>query len=360
MKHYKQILTAVITIISVILSGTTVWAAGMVGTGSNRAMAPPSGAVDLIGLESHWYAFKYEFDSEEDEQPAEARVQLKILSGNLDFEVYTTDRFGPYEDDDDDPGPVGIGTSQYRGRNDDGNNVYNDSRLVWSGSARTTGIFYVIVQGRGSYTLDISGMTVSFPQWTRDNRDAFESQSQAPLPIENFGNIAQDEVSIVDSHIEPSGSTIPQETQMGEAPGYGPHSAITPTEGEVTLAPGEWRWYEFKYNYDNSDNENMPEHALATLKMEEADSIAFEVWTLEEVQLWSNNEEFEPVGKGTPMLTIDRKSDDDNDELVEDEQMLAWVGSAKASQKFYIIVKNQSHRAASYTLSVTGPAVSFY
>ena len=40
-----------------------------------------------------------------------------------------------------------------------------------------------------------------------------------------------------------------------EDPGYGPESALTPSDDWRSLAPGEVRWYTFHYDYDQIADE---------------------------------------------------------------------------------------------------------
>ncbi|MCB0062699.1 MAG: hypothetical protein KDE19_11310, partial [Caldilineaceae bacterium] len=135
--------------------------------------------------------------------------------------------------------------------------------------------------------------------------------------------------------------------------GSGPENALTPTGEQVTLDAGEWRWYTFEYASD-SDGDTEPSEAIAELQMTEPGSIDFEVWTQDDIRRWRNGEDFSPTGAGTPAFTGEEDGTDQRN-----RSLLRWVGSGEATVQYYIIVQNQTDSQASYSLTVTGPTVSF-
>ena len=80
------------------------------------------------------------------------------------------------------------------------------------------------------------------------------------------------------------------------------------------------------------------------------------------------NDRTQPVGYGTVMtkgtvhqsdITDGPFADKDKGEAITDAQTLVWVGGATASDTYYVVVKNNTDTAANYTISVSGPDVSF-
>lgn len=97
-----------------------------------------------------------------------------------------------------------------------------------------------------------------------------------------------------------------------------------------------------------------------------ASCVSFDVWTLERLQTPQHNsqdknnknDKIAPVGRGTPdgkgNVRVDGVQQD-----VTDAQLLSWAGSAATSDTYYIVVKNRTNAACSYSLSISGPDVSF-
>jgi hypothetical protein len=150
------------------------------------------------------------------------------------------------------------------------------------------------------------------------------------------------------------------------APTYSFGTAAGPGSGWIQIEPQTSNWFKFKYDYDNSDSDNEPTQALVNLKMEQAGCVSFEVWTpgrLRDPQHAdqeqnSRNDRVTPVGAGTPYskgsVTVDGEERAQLDVL-----NLTWAGSATASDTYYIVVKNKTNAACNYSLSISGPDVSF-
>ena len=145
--------------------------------------------------------------------------------------------------------------------------------------------------------------------------------------------------------------TLSLHAQDTAAGGTGPENALVPNTERTVLDPGETRWYTFLYD-EGADGDNEPSDALAELEMDRPGSIDFEVWTEDDVRMWRNGEDFNPTGAGT--AAFDPDSDDNRD-----RSRLTWVGSGAATTTWYIVVSNESDRAAAFSLSVTGPDVYF-
>jgi hypothetical protein len=158
------------------------------------------------------------------------------------------------------------------------------------------------------------------------------------------------------------------------APATGMTEAAGPLPGWVTVAPGATQWYRFKYSYDNSDKDNVPAQAIVEMRLAQPGKVTFEVWTpgrlnapLRDPDKKHEEGTFrEPVGLGTPRFIesvrhwegprLHRHTDYTD---VYDMTHLIWAGSAKASDTYYIVVKNKGAEPASYQLTVSGPTVSY-
>lgn len=143
-----------------------------------------------------------------------------------------------------------------------------------------------------------------------------------------------------------------------------------PLEGWVELAPKAGHWYKIKYDYDDSDDDNEPTQAVVQLEMEAPGAVRFEVWTRARLNapLPSDDDEDEgtvrePVGRGTPVQIDEEvvKLDDGTKEKrdVFDTLTLQWVGGGKATETYYIFVRNPTDQPVRYMLSASGPDVSF-
>lgn len=144
-----------------------------------------------------------------------------------------------------------------------------------------------------------------------------------------------------------------------------------PTSGPIQIAAQSSQWFKFKYTYDNSDTDNDPTEAQVVLKTDQAGAVSFEVWTQGRMQhpqydaddVDHENGKVTPVGEGTPVLEeIIRERNDDgtiDEENVFDEQTLVWAGSQKATETFYVLVKNTSDAPVTYTISISGSDVSY-
>ncbi|MCX6048119.1 MAG: hypothetical protein NT075_23720 [Chloroflexi bacterium] len=149
-------------------------------------------------------------------------------------------------------------------------------------------------------------------------------------------------------------------------PGTGMGAAAGPLSGSVAIAAKTSQWYKFKYSFDeNADKEAT--NAIVQLKMENP-GLSFEVWTLGRLNAPlpdadddSSHLTRTPVGAGTPVTKFVDDDDDTNNNptQVQDATRLSWVGSAEATETYFIVVKNKKDTANSYTLSISGPDVSY-
>jgi hypothetical protein len=118
-----------------------------------------------------------------------------------------------------------------------------------------------------------------------------------------------------------------------EEPGYGPYSALSPSAGWTSLAPGESRWYTFHYDYDQMTD--IATEATVELQSQYEDTINFEIWTPRTVQHWINDDDtdtWNPVGAGTKL------SEQTGDDV--DDNTLVWTSEGSVSETYYVIVTN--------------------
>jgi hypothetical protein len=161
-------------------------------------------------------------------------------------------------------------------------------------------------------------------------------------------------------------------TAANPQPSTAPEQAGAPIAGWVELGPKQGHWFKFKYDYDNSDDDNDPTQAFVTLEMDVPGAVRFEVWTRARLnaplRIDDDDEDAqgtfrEPVGVGTP-LKIDEETVKTDHGLKEqrdvfDATTLQWVGGQRASETFYVFVKNTSDQPVRYSLTISGSGVSF-
>jgi hypothetical protein len=148
------------------------------------------------------------------------------------------------------------------------------------------------------------------------------------------------------------GFTAVAPAMAAEDPGYGPESALTPSDSWSSLAPGEVRWYTFHYDYDQIADEAT--ETIVELKSQYEDAVGFEVWTPRTVQHWVNGDDtdtWNPVGAGSKL------SEQTGDE--SDDATLLWVSNGTVSETYYVIVTNARDSENAYNLSISGVDVSF-
>jgi len=179
----------------------------------------------------------------------------------------------------------------------------------------------------------------------------------------------------------------PVAAQTTPQPATNRESAGAPLTTAVTIAPENVHWYKFKYSYD-SDSGQDPSEATVLLKMSAESCVGFDVETPGTLAAPAQDgKKHEPIGRGSPLTKkvadfdpanaaesaqeaedTNENGQIDKDEnpyydkehgVVKNEQTLVWVGSARAKETFYIVVKNQSTATCAYNLSISGPTVSF-
>jgi hypothetical protein len=155
-------------------------------------------------------------------------------------------------------------------------------------------------------------------------------------------------------------------------PATGRADAGAPGPGWISLAPGSSHWYKFHYDYDDSDE---PPQAFVVVKMEMPDALTFTIETPGNLARpkWDEDGNFRnPVGVGSLTLLkahnhdgtsaeIEAELDGQNEHgfYVEDDMVLSWAGSAKASDTYYVIVTNNHNHPCAYKIAISGKTVSY-
>lgn len=321
--------------------------------GATAIVTPTGDWLELLPSESHLYQFNYDFIEDDGDVLSEAIVEVEMGSeDSVSFEIYTPTEIEAWANGEDlESMGVGAPLSNFT------NNDDHDTRLIWANRSEGSNTYYVVVENNRSdiasyYEIDITGNGVSFPQAAEDvtAQDTADEEAAAIADVANAevtGDVTEEAEALVAE--APAADLVEQVAEM--TGGYGPEDAVAPMEGEVTLAAGETRWYTFKYDYDDSDS---PSQAIAVLEMEMPESVSFEVWTQDTIREWVNGEEYDAIGAGTPIQTLNDDGDTDSD-----LDTLQWVGSSKASGQYYIVVANDSNQAATFSLTVSGEDVKF-
>lgn len=325
------------------------------GDGPGNAVSPSNSIVSIAPGSSQWYLFRsqrpvnVEENTDEDNEdvvtnPNDATIDatVRVQSGAVDFEVWSSDDLNNWINDEDFD-PTGIGTV---------NEFMNGDPLFWQGSFQGNNNYYLIVKNRGLepafYSLNITG-DVSFPSQlsldsTSPTAPVAMAQTQQPVMSEEMGLTV--DTTAASTPAEPA-MTTEEPTMMAEM-GSGPESARQPVSGVVNIAPGQSQWYSFRaqkpVDVEEDDEAVVTDPTLATIDAVlrvQSGNVSFEVWSKDDLNNWRNDEDFNPTGAGTP------------NEFISGEP-LSWQGTFENNDVYYLIVKNWGMEPASYSLDITG------
>lgn len=328
---------------------------GTPGDGPATAVMPSSGPVRIEPGKWQWYVFRSQVPQNVEDSgadvvtsPSDATIDavLRVQSGHVDFEVWSTDDLNRRNETDFDP--TGAGTV---------NEFMPGDPLSWQGSFDGNNNYYLIVKNRGSdaatYSLDITG-DVRFPSTLALNTDLQSAPIAAAQPdqsVMSTGELAltvdtPTQAAASDATATESAMTTPETTNVVLA--NGPESAVAPSSGTVQIAPGTWQWYSFRpqipFGAEEDETAVVTDPTDATIDAvlrEHSGNVDFEVWSAEDLNDWRNSVDFEPTGAGTV-----------NEFITGDP--LSWQGSFERGGTYYLIVKNHSSEPATYALSITG------
>lgn len=271
---------------------------------------------------SHTIEIHYDAIAENGNVVSEAVVELEMGSTNsVAFDVYTANQYAKYAAGDD-VTPIGRGNL----KSEQTGNSFHNTKLLWANRTNSSETFHIRIKNRdagsSSYRIHIGGNGTTVK--------GMDAAMVAPS-VDN---------SVARSAVAADVKAAPSEAMIAD----GPDTAIGAAMNAGTLAAGETRWYTFKYDYDHSSNKPAKD-ATVEVKMNEKDSVSFEVMTSEQVRQWALGEDISAVGAGSVFEDVDTT--------------LIWVGSAPASDRYYVLVENETDSPAGFNIEISGPTVSY-
>lgn len=273
---------------------------------------------------SHTIEVHYDAIEENGDIVSETVVELEMGSTNsVAFDVYTADQYVEFVAGED-VKPIGRGNL----KSDQTGNSFHNTKLLWANRTVSSETFHIRIKNRGagssSYRIHINGKGTSVK-----GMDAVAAAAPAA-----------ESASVARSAVAADVKAAPAEALIAD----GPDTAIGAAMNAGTLAAGETRWYTFKYDYDHSSDKPAKDATVA-VKMNEKDSVSFEVWTSEQVRQWALGEDISAVGAGSVFKDVDTT--------------LIWVGSAAASDRYYVLVENETDSPAGFNIEISGSTVSY-
>jgi len=301
-KLATRALATLLVVSMLVLPGAIVAFGAEGGTGPADALSPTGEWVPLTNGQQVWYAFKY------DGGDTAILVRMAVSPSNsATFSVWTPENVRKWAAGEK-PNPVGRGVKNDQFGGD----------LIWSGSFKFPGTYYVLVEQTGStagaYKLDVSGKGVSFPPAVAAPTAA--APATKPAAAEKAKPEAAEKAV-----------PAPAVTKAGT----GPDDALTPSGEWAPLAKGQQVWYALPQDGGGSK-------ILARMAVEPKNSATFKVLTPENVRLWAAGQKYDPVGRGA---TSDAYGGDQ-----------IWTGSFKIPGTYYIVVEQTGANEGGYKLSV--------
>lgn len=299
---------------------------------------PTGDWLEIKPDEKHMYEFSYDSFEQNDGYTSEAIVSVKSgAKDSVRFNVYSQSQIDEWQKGGD-LQPTGVGARL----SDSTRNAKDDVRVVWRSRSDASQYYYVVVENArpiaSYYEIKITGSGVALVK-TEAMLAEEQAAEEAAAEAAQAAGVTEESAAL---EVAPAGPL----TLEG---GTGPEDALAPpVDQEILLEPGETRWFTFRYYRDAGKDATQ---VVALLKMPIADTISFEIWNQDTVRKWANNEDFNPVGAGTPIGF--------GEDFGKDPKTLVWVSSAEAGQQYFLIVKNRSQETASFRLTVTGPNISY-
>jgi hypothetical protein len=288
------------------------------GSGPDQALPLPSDR-DYVLIEGQraWFAFQYSGDG------SQILVDLRATpEDSAKFAVYTTGNTAT---------PVGRGSQQIITRvladgTVEEKPLYGGD-LIWSGSFRSPGTYYVTVDQAGpspsTITLGINGSGVS------------GGQAASTLP----SSTQPGPVCVTPPAVAPAPVTVP-----ASGPGSGPDQALPlPSDRDYILIEGQRAWFAFQYSGDASQ-------ILITMHVTPEDSAQFAVY--------APGNTATPVGMGTRQTKSRRLANGTVEETTLYGGDLVWSGSFRYPGTCYVKVIQSDRRTSTIHLGVSGSGVS--
>lgn len=321
------------------------------GAGPANALMPANGFVQIEPGQWQWYVFRSQAatstagDDEDSVEDGVAKTEvatidaaLRVQSGSVNFEVWSKNDLNNWVDNEE-FNPTGKGTT---------NEFMPGDPLSWQGVFEGNNDYYLIVKNpstqAASYALSITG-DVAFPSTLALSTETTPAVAQVQEPV-----VASEEMALtVDM---PAEATVSEPALTTAQLGFDAASAVKPAAGVVKIEPGQWQWYTFSSQALRNiagDDEDGVEDGVAASEIAKVDAalhvqsgaVRFEVWSLNDLNNWVDNDEFKPTGVGTT-----------NESLAGDP--LFWEGTFEGANTFYLIVMNRGTQPATYSLDITG------
>ncbi len=200
------------------------------GSSADSALPIPSLPTTVAVGQRIWYGFQYAGDG------SPILIDMSAApGGSANFSVWTSDNVRNWAAGQGES-PVGRGSQQARGVR-----PYGDD-LIWSGSFRSPGVYYVVVDQTGlvpaTINLKVTGSGVSAIPGPA---------AQAATPTAGAAQATGVPAAAVCAPI------APPETLAVGGPGSAPGQALPlPSESAYLLPAGQRAWYAFQYNGDGS------------------------------------------------------------------------------------------------------------
>ncbi len=263
-----------------------------------------------------WYAFRYAGDG------SQILIDLRATpEGSARFAVYTPGDTGT---------PVGRGSQQTMTRRlADGTvektELYGGD-LIWSGSFRSAGVYYVAVSQTGAspstITFGISGSGVSGGQ-----------------PVSALPGNSEPPVCALPAAASPAAVTL-SAGGAGSAPGQ---ALALPSTAAYLLPEGQAVWFAFRYSGDGSQ-------ILIDLRATPEDSATFAVYTPGDTGT--------PVGRGSLQTKSRRLADGTVERTKLYGGDLIWSGSFRLAGVYFVAVDQTGRNPSTITLKIAGTGVS--
>ena len=300
------------------------------GSGPDSALPIPSGAVTVAAGQRTWYGFQYAGD--------DSSILIDMSAepgGSAGFSVWTAGDVRNWAAGQGES-PTGRGSEQKMIRRLASGEVEEvrlyGGDLIWSGSFRAAGVYYVVVDQIGpspaTINLKVTGTGVSAIPGPA-------VPAAAPVAAR-----AQAKVTPAAAACTPA---VPLSLAAGGA-GSAPGQALAlPSTRSYLLPVGQVAWYVFRYAGDGSQ-------ILIDLRATPEDSAGFAVYTPGELGT--------PVGRGSVQTKSRRLADGTIEKVELYGGDLIWSGSFRAAGDYYVAVSQAGASPSTVTLTITGAGVS--
>jgi hypothetical protein len=296
-------------------------------SGPDAPMVPTGEWTELLPGQLHWYAFTYDFDEDDTDEPVVIRLYAEPYESTV-LTVRNQEQIKLWKDEGEEE-HFGCCTNVDRDRDHDGQSDY----MEWGGILTESGTYYVVVEtaeGKDEtayYRMVLDGPNISLPMAAAEPAVA---PAEEPLVAE-----------------VPTAEQVPIEVAGLE--GTSPFFAMQPTSNWIKLDEGGEHWYVFEY--DDDDDWTIP--AKVKLLMEPSEGAILSLHNGQQARIWEQDGELVHFGCCTMV------DEDENDDGVLDYAM--WAGDLGSSGRYYIVVKHAENidGPVFYQFTLTGDGIQF-